>query len=220
MKVAAYFPIKFNNQRVPGKNIKPLSDGTPLMHLIQRTLLKVSEIDEIYCYCSSEAVTDYLLDGVKWLKRDPKFDLDNADVNELHRSFCEQVKADIYIQTHSTAPFLSVSNISEGLAAVISGKYDSAFTAKRLQEFLWCDGKPVNYSPENIPRTQDLKPYFAESSGYFIYRRELMMEHRRKIGNTPYMVEVSEIESIDIDYPEDFEIANAIYTYRANNKEH
>ena len=58
MKVIAFIPIKFNSQRVPGKNIKLLFDGTPLMHLIQKTLLKVREIDEIYCYCSNEAVKD------------------------------------------------------------------------------------------------------------------------------------------------------------------
>ena len=50
MKIVACIPIKLNSQRVPGKNIKLFSDGTPLMHLIQKTLLQVRGIDEIYCW--------------------------------------------------------------------------------------------------------------------------------------------------------------------------
>lgn len=35
----------------------------------------------------------------------------------------------------------------------------------------------------------------------------------------PYIHEISEIESRDIDYPEDFEIANAIYMALLKDKE-
>lgn len=40
-----------------------------------------------------------------------------------------------------------------------------------------------------------------------------MNKYGRRIGDTPYMVEVSEIESMDIDEKEDFEIADAIYNH-------
>ena len=39
MKTVAVVPIKMNNVRTPGKNTKPFSDGTPLIHLIQKKLL-------------------------------------------------------------------------------------------------------------------------------------------------------------------------------------
>jgi spore coat polysaccharide biosynthesis protein SpsF (cytidylyltransferase family) len=41
MKVACYIPIKLNSTRTPGKNIKPLGDGTPLCKLVFKTLAQV-----------------------------------------------------------------------------------------------------------------------------------------------------------------------------------
>ena len=40
-----------------------------------------------------------------------------------------------------------------------------------------------------------------------------MMKYHRRIGETPYIVEVSEIEAVDIDEPEDFMIADSIYNH-------
>ena len=36
MKTVALIPIKLGSKRVPGKNIKPFFDGTPLMHLFRK----------------------------------------------------------------------------------------------------------------------------------------------------------------------------------------
>ena len=85
--------------------------------------------------------------------------------------------------------------------------------AKKLQDFLWKDGVPFNYALNNIPRTQDLPALYEETSGFYIYRNEVMIQLNRRIGNKPYIVEVGEIESIDIDEAEDFIIADAIYNF-------
>lgn len=42
----------------------------------------------------------------------------------------------------------------------------------------------------------------------------LMTDLNRRIGDKPFIVEVGEIESVDIDEAEDFMIADAIYNYR------
>ncbi len=63
MKTVALIPIKLGSKRVPGKNIKPFFDGTPLMHFIQRACLDVNTIDEVDVYCSDEAVQEYILPG-------------------------------------------------------------------------------------------------------------------------------------------------------------
>ena len=41
MKTVAFVPIKLNNQRTPGKNTKKFDDGTPLITLFLKTLVKV-----------------------------------------------------------------------------------------------------------------------------------------------------------------------------------
>lgn len=211
MKTVVLLPIKLNNQRVPGKNIKKFSDGTPLMTLIQRACLKAKKVDEIYVFCSDPSVQDYILDGVKFLQRPEFLDGDEANSNDIIREFIKIVDADIYVETHATGPFTKSKSIDVCIEAVDSGEYDSAFLAKRIQEFLWQDGTALNFDIQHFPRTQDLNPMYSESPGAYVFSKETFLKYGRRVGMKPYIHEISEVESRDIDYPEDFEIANAIY---------
>lgn len=217
MRVVGVIPIKLNSVRTPGKNIKPLSDGTPLMHLVQRYLLDIPEIEKVYVYCSNEKVKDYMLDGVELIKRDPKYDGADADVADMMKVFANVVDADIYVQAHATVPFIKTISIQQGIQAVTAMGYDSAVAVRTIQDFLWKDGRPYNYSPKNIPRTQDMDPFYSEC-GLYIFKKEVIQNLGRKIGNNPFLINISEIEAIDIDTPEDFMIADAVYTFLSNKK--
>ena len=133
-------------------------------------------------------------------------------------SFAEQIFADVYVLAHATCPFTSSSSIAKGINAVVSGNYDSAIAVKKLQDFLWQDSRPINYELHNIPRTQDLDPFYMETTGLYIFDKDVINNLKRRIGNRPFLLEVSEIESIDIDEEEDFMIADAIYSYKMNEK--
>ncbi len=213
MKVVAIVPMKLNNRRLPNKNTKAFTNGKPLCHYILSTLLKVERIEEVYVYCSNPEITEYIPEGVKYLQRSATLDQDTTKMNEVLSCFAKDVPADVYVMTHTTAPFVTTESIEKGLEAVLSGEYDSALAVKKLQDFLWKNGKPFNYQLDSIPRTQDLEPLYEETSGFYIYSAKVINELGRRIGDKPYMVEVSEIESIDIDEKEDFEIADAIYNY-------
>ncbi len=219
MKTVAVVPMKLNNRRLPQKNTKSFTNGKPLCSYILSTLLKVSGIDEVYVYCSNPDIKNFIPEGVNYLKRSESLDQDSTKMNEVLKCFAEDVPADIYVMTHTTAPFISSESIEKGLNAVLSGEYDSSFAAKKLQDFIWKDGKPFNYELNNIPRTQDLEPLFEETSGFYIYRSEVMTKLNRRIGDKPFITEVGEIESIDIDEPEDFEIADAVFNHIMRNQD-
>lgn len=218
MKTVAVVPMKLNNRRLPQKNTKSFTNGKPLCYYILSTLLKVEGIDEVYVYCSNPDICDFIPEGVKYLKRSESLDQDTTKMNEVLKYFAADVPADIYVMTHTTAPFVKAESIKKGLDAVVSGEYDSSFAAKKLQDFLWKDGAPFNYELDNIPRTQDLPPLYEETSGFYIYEKAVMTELGRRIGNKPYIIEVGEIESVDIDEAEDFMIADAIYNYKIQKK--
>lgn len=213
MKIVAVVPMKLNNRRLPQKNTKPFTNGKPLCSYILSTLLAVELIDDVYVYCSDPSICGFVPSNVKYLKRSTSLDLDSTSMTEVLTCFTKDVSADIYVMTHTTAPFVTKKSIENGLKAVVYDGFDSAFAAKKLQDFLWKDGMPFNYSLDNIPRTQDLPIMYEETSGFYIYKREVMMDYRRRIGNNPFIVEVNEIEGIDIDEPEDFLIADAVYNY-------
>ena len=219
MKVVALVPMKLNNRRLPNKNTKPFTNGKPLCHYILSTLLKVKEIDEIYVYCSNPEIKEFIPDGVKYLQRSESLDQDSTKINEVLSAFANDVPADVYVLSHATAPFISADSIKKGIDGILYDGYDSAFSARKLQEFIWKDGQPFNYELDNIPRTQDLELLYMETCGLYVYRRELILNEGRRIGNNPYLLPVSKIEACDINTMEDFQIADAIYHYQKIRKE-
>ena len=209
MKTVAFVPIRLNSRRVEGKNLRLLG-GRPLMTYILDTLRDCERIDETYVYCSDPDIARHLPDGVKFLRRDPALDSDSTLGEEIYDAFTREVDADIYVLAHATSPFIRRATVDDAVARVGSGEYDSAVSAERIQTFAWYEGRTLNYSPERVPRTQDLEPVFVETSAFFVFRREVWRDMRRRIGLRPYMAVTDRIESMDIDYPDDFRLAEAI----------
>jgi len=210
MKVSAVIPIKMNNERLPGKNTKFLG-GKPLIHYIQDTLLKSDCIDDIYVFCSNVQIKRYLLSGIEFLSRDKRLDLPTSNFTQIFSDFKELITADIYVYAHATAPYVTVETVNECVDAVRSGKYDSAFCASKIQDFLWRDNKPLNFDPANLPRSQDLDPIYRETSGVYVYTKEVFEKYHRRIGETPFIKEVTFREAVDINNPEDFKLAELLF---------
>lgn len=209
MKISAVIPIKMNNERLPGKNTKILGDK-PLIHYIQETLLRSNFIDDIYVFCSDVRIKQYLLSGVEFLSRDKCLDLPTSNFTQIFTDFKEQIAADIYIYAHATAPYVTVETVNECINAVCSGKYDSAFCASKIQDFLWQDNSPLNFNPSNLPRSQDLNPIYRETSGVYVYTNEVFEKYHRRIGAVPFIKEVTFREAVDINEPADFELAEML----------
>ena len=206
MKTVALVPIKLNSQRLPHKNILPIA-GRPLWWHLVNTLLQAKGIDEVYVYCSNPKVQDYLPEGVICKQREKWLDGDLVKGFDIYRSFISKVDADVYILAHTTSPFIKVSSIENAIAHILSGENDSAFSAERIQTFAWYNGQPINYDLNDVPRTQDLEPIWAETSAFFMFKKEIFTVHNRRIGFKPYIQEVSGIEAVDIDEKKDFDMA-------------
>lgn len=206
MKTVAFVPIKLNNQRLPGKNLLMLA-GEPLCRHIFKALLAVRGVDEVVAYCSDASLAEYLPEGVKLLLRDEALDGDLVKGLDIYEAFANEVGADVYVLAHATSPFIKAATIQRGVDAVLSGRHDSAFSVQRVQTFAWYEGGPLNYELRDVPRTQDIEPVWVETSAFYIFRREVLTRTHRRIGDKPFLVEVSGLEAVDIDEREDYEMA-------------
>ena len=209
MKTVAVMPIKLINERCPGKNTRILGDK-PLLQYELDSLKETGLCDSINVFCSSDDIVPFLPKGVNFIKRPKYLDLPSSNFTQIFSLFMDQNDADIYVYAHATAPFVSVDTMKQCINAVMSGGYDSAFCAVKLQDYLWQDGEPLNFDATNLPRTQDLKPIFQETSGVYVFRKETFLKYRRRIGENPFIKEVSFKESIDIDNPKDFDLAEKL----------
>lgn len=210
MKITAIMPIKLNNERLPGKNTKLLGNK-PLLCYELESLAATKLIDDIYVYCSDESIKEYLPNGINFLRRSEELDLPTSNFTQIFNSFMTQIDSDIYVYAHATAPYITVETMIECINAVKSGKYDSAFCASKIQDYLWQDGEPINFDAENVPRSQDIKPIYRETSGVYVFTKEVFELYHRRIGKNPYIKEVSFKEAVDINNPEDFELAEVLY---------
>lgn len=218
MKTVAFIPIKLNNERTPGKNTKRFSDGTPLVYFVQKTLLQLDGIDEIYVFCSNDEIKSYLLDGVNYLKRSNTLDTKETLSGDLIRAFVNTVEADIYIMANATSPFISLETYRKCIDAVQKEGYMSSFASKRMQNFIWYNSKPLNFSLNYAPRTQDMTPVFCELSSPYVFKKEVFEIYGGRTSENPYICECTDIEAVDIDYPDDFLLADLIYTNLLNGK--
>ena len=209
MKVAAFVPIKLNSQRLKNKNILPLG-GKPLCWYITNTLSKVSNIDGAYLYCSKPDIMEYVDENMIFLQRSEKLDGDLVKGFDIYDAFINEVEADVYLLAHATAPFTTVESIQNALNKVLYEGYDSAFSAQKIQTFAWYNNQPINYSLTDVPRTQDLEPIFIETSAFFIFKKEIFTEYKRRIGFRPYIQEVNQMEAIDIDEIQDYQMAQKL----------
>ncbi len=206
MKTVAFIPIKLNSQRLPHKNILPLA-GHPLCWHVCNTLNQVRGLDKVYVYCSDPSIKHYIPEETEFLQRPAWLDGDIVKGFDIYREFIKIIDADVYFLAHTTSPFIRVSSCQTALDHVLSGENDSAFSAERIQTFVWYHDKPINYDLNDVPRTQDLDPIWVETSAFFIFRKEIFTLHNRRIGFKPYIQEVSGIEAVDIDEKKDYDLA-------------
>lgn len=206
MNIAGFITIKMNSQRLPNKNILDLG-GHPMCSYILNTLLSVDRLNSVSVFCSTDRIMRYVPDGVQLVLRDQSLDGDEVKGLDLFQAFARAVEADYYLLGHATAPFLNPRSLEAAISAVESGVYDSAFTAQRIQTYAWFGQQPINYNPSDMARTQDTQPILVESSGIYLFSRDLILNHRRRIGDRPFIVEVGYPECIDVDTFEDFRLA-------------
>lgn len=213
MKLAALVPMRHHSQRVPGKNYRPLA-GKPLFHHILETLMKVPEIETIAVDTDSQPVMDdlqRLFSSVTLIRRPSHLLADDVPMNNILLHDTSLVKAEFYLQTHSTNPLLKPETVSNAIKKFFAKypKYDSLFSVTRLQTRLYFqDGKAINHNPLELIQTQDLPPVYEENSCIYIFTRENLERKKHRIGDSPLMFEIDADEAWDIDEELDFEITD------------
>jgi CMP-N-acetylneuraminic acid synthetase len=218
-KFAALVPIRHHSQRVPGKNYRPLA-GKPLYQHIIESLLAVPEVNEILVDTDSPPVISGLRKNfpqVRVIERPEHLRADNISMNEILLYDTTLVKADFYLQTHSTNPLLQPGTISKAIQAFLADypNHDSLFSVTPLQTRLYDQhGRAINHDPNILLQTQDLLPVFEENSCIYIFTRKNLSRRSNRLGENPLMFEMDAAEAWDIDEEFDFAITDFLMKHR------
>lgn len=133
--------------------------------------------------------------------------------DELVSYALDTLEGDVMLWTHVTSPFADARVYDAALRRFesLQPPHDSLMSVRRVQSFLWNAQGPLNYDPKKLrwPKTQDLEPILEVDSAIFIVDMALGRRLRDRVGNHPFLYELSRIESVDIDWEEDFSYAEA-----------
>lgn len=211
MKFIGYVTVRLDSKRVPFKSIREIG-GKPLINYAISTLNQVEEISETLLYCSQECIQEYIDSNLSYnfIKRPTDLDSDDTTFNDILQTVVDDMETDYVVFLSCTSPFIKPETIRDMINQIVNNKFDSAFTASNISSFCWFNGQPLNYDPSNVPRTQDLKPVIVETSGLYIFPKELFKKYKRRIGFKPYIKIVDIFEGWDIDTIEDLKMAELI----------
>jgi regulator of RNase E activity RraA len=114
------------------------------------------------------------------------------------------------VQLLGTSPFIKIETIEKAVAILKSdSQYDSVVAIRKEKQYRWEGGRPT-YDLNHIPNSADLGDVVLESMGLYVVRREAALATKRRIGNAPFLLEIEPLESVDVNWPKDFEMANLL----------
>lgn len=222
--LTCFLPCRKGSERVQRKNIRTFAGvehGLIAIKLGQ--LRKAKKIDQIVLSTDDDEVLEYAASlaepRLKLHKRKSELASSATSTDELVDHVLELIPDGHILWTHVTSPFITAEHYDqmvERYQAALKEGFDSLMTTTEIQNFIWKDGIPINYdrSIEKWPRTQTLLPVHEVNSGAFIAAADIYRRYNDRIGRSPFLYPLSKLVGFDIDWPEDFAIAECI---AANN---
>ena len=226
-KVAFFLPARKGSQRVKNKNTRPFAgiEGGLLANKLEQ-LLATEQIDEIVLSTNDE---ECLRIGRKYAERSSRLRvverpdelcLDSTNLQDLICYVPTVTSAEHILWGHVTTPLADAASYDaavEDYFASLDEGFDSLVGVTELKNFLLdAEGRLINNTTElPWPRTQDLAPLYEINHAVFLAPREVYIEQRNRLGRRPKLHVMDKISSMDIDWEEDFVIAEALVRSRA-----
>lgn len=220
MSVNVFLPCRKGSERVSKKNIKTFAQfKNGLIEIKLKQLLEANKIDRIYLSTNDDNILDYAdsLNETKIVlhKRTEHLSSGQTSTDQLVAHALELIQKGNILWTHVTSPFLTAQSYDQIIEKYLEVKkqgYDSLMTTNLIHGFLWNETGPINYdrTTEKWPRTQTLEPIHEINSAVFLTNAQIYQKLDDRIGQNPYLYPLDKIQGFDIDWEDDFKIAQAI----------
>ncbi len=221
-EIAFFLPTRKGSERVKNKNTRPFADmeGGLVENKIKQ-LLATRHIDEILFSSNDEkciAVAEkYQSDSrLKIIPRPNELCLSTTNLQDLICYVPTITNARHILWGHVTTPLADASTYDAAIGLYLSKLdegYDSLVSVKELKNFLLNkNGVVVNNTTKiTWPRTQDLEALYEINHAIFLAKREVYIELKNRLGIKPLLYIMDELHSKDIDWDDDFVIAEMLY---------
>ncbi|MBK9479539.1 MAG: acylneuraminate cytidylyltransferase family protein [Bacteroidetes bacterium] len=208
--------MKSDSERLKGKNFMNFC-GQPLYQVVLDTLQKIPLIEKIVINTDSNIISSNCLNRYsKAIIIDRPLSLIGNDVtmNSIIEYDLTKIDGEHFLQTHVTNPLITAKTIVNSIDTYFEklSIFDSLFSVESIQKRGYdFNGMPINHSFEKLLQTQHLPVINIENSNLFLFSRTSFKQaQNNRVGLKPQLFKMSSIEGIDIDYEEDFLLAELI----------
>lgn len=233
-KVVAITPARGGSKGVPRKNIKKM-DGKPLLQYTIEAALRCDLIDTYIVNSEDKEIRQFAESlGIKTQNRPEDFWYDNTfqEVDRLLKWCVQDLEAngekiDVVVLLYATAPLRRTKHITDCIDLVLNRNFDSALTLVEDRSYIWRkkdsdsdtnEVEPINYDPKKRgPNQKEGWNQWVENKAVYVMKRDLLMDTGCRLGGRIGFTEMSKSDSIDIDLPEDFELAEQRLRMRNEN---
>ena len=219
MKINAFIASRLGSARVPFKNLR-LLNGRPMFEYLVDTCSRLDCFTDLYINSDSELLLKIAKERygneLKYYRRNKELGTSAATLDDYVIDFIQHVPGDVTVFLNPCSVFLKSRTILAAMNYFIEHGLDSCVASEKIQTHCFFKDNPVNFSfQEKQPRSQDLVPVHAMTSGFFIWRNETFLNSHRINGFGNFAGKfasygISKLEAIDIDTEEDFRLAELI----------
>ncbi|MUU79064.1 acylneuraminate cytidylyltransferase family protein [Winogradskyella endarachnes] len=221
--MTVFLPCRAGSERVPNKNTKPFAEVEGgLLFLKIKQLLKAKLVDNIVVSTNDNEVkkiVERFGDKIIVDNRPEHLASSSTSTDDLIKYVPKIIKSGHVLWTHVTSPFLKSEHYDLAIKTYLKNleedTFDSLMSVNNLQTFLWDKNGSINYdrNKEKWPRTQTLPKLYEINSGIFINSVSNYKVMLDRIGAKPFLFETKGYTSFDIDWPDDFDMAELIYKH-------
>lgn len=210
--IIGFVPARGGSTRVSRKNLRDIN-GIPMFLRACYNLHQVLPKECIVADSDDEEILSIAREhGFSTIRRPDELASNATDGNAFFRwETSNYPNADIYIQHLPPMPFLSKETLEKCLAAVEKENFDSVVCVGKEHFYLWdAESQKPMYDLEHIPNSFTLPETVFETMGLYVIRKDAHLENGLRIGKNYKMITLNKIEQIDVNYPEDYELAVAV----------
>lgn len=223
MSIAVFLPTRKGSERVKNKNTRRFSGFEGGLLELKLKQLQRLDVNEVILSTNDEesiAVAKQFNESFPKLKLDIRpnhLASSQTSLSDLISYVPTITNCEHILWTHVTSPMVNAAvyekSIKQYYKALESG-HDSLMSVTGFQNFLWKkeNNDIVNrLGNERWPKTQELELLYEINSAIFITPIEVYMKNGDRVGKKPYLFEMNKLESLDVDWEDDFKIAEAVY---------
>ena len=213
MKINAFLAIRLGSQRIPYKNFRLLA-GKPLYTYLADTAKNCQQISHLFINTDSQMVIDIVQnkygDTISYYLRPSWLGTSEATLDDYVYDFMSVNHADYTVFLNPCSIFLKAETIDKAITHCIANSLDACVASYEVKTHCFYNDNPINFSfSTKQPRSQDLTPVHAMTSGFFIWKNSSFMNafsssQCANFNGAFFSYPVSRSESVDIDLEEDF----------------